>query len=125
MSAVLSACAPSRCLLPGQVPQQQTTLYFGLARPDGGQVSDAQWRDFVARTVTPRFPDGLTEMPADGQWRDRVSRHIGREPTRMLLLITPSTPDLPQRLQEIRSIYRLRFGQQSVGVVTQEICAGF
>jgi hypothetical protein len=36
------------------------TLYFGRSRPDGGTVSDEEWKIFLADIVTPRFPEGLT-----------------------------------------------------------------
>ena len=115
----------SSCLLPEQTPQKQIMLYFGLARPDGGIVSNRQWQDFVAGSVTPRFPDGLTEIDAQGQWRDRISNKIGREPSRILLLVTPATPDLALRIQAVRTLYRTRFGQQSVGAVSHDVCASF
>ena len=123
----LSACAapvPS-CLLPGQTRQLRITLYFGLDRPDGGQVSDAEWRGFVSEVVTPRFPDGLTVLDGQGQWRDRTRNRIGSEPSRMLLLTTPPVLDLAARVQAIRTLYRQRFDQQSVGVESLPVCAGF
>ncbi len=124
--AWLSGCsAGPACLLPDQDRQVQVTLYFGLTRPDGGIVDPAQWRDFVATVVTPRFPDGLTELDGHGQWRDRVSGRIGGEPSRMLLLTAPPAADLAARVQAIRSAYRQRFAQQSVGVETRPVCAGF
>ena len=113
------------CLLPDQSTREQVTLYFGLTRPDGGAVGDAQWRDFMAREVTPRFADGLTEIEAEGQWRDRVSDRIGREPSRILVLVAARSEDLGGRVQAIRTLYRQRFAQQSVGIVTQAVCAGF
>ena len=42
-------------------------LYFGLAKGDGSLVSEAEWDAFLADTVTPRFPDGLTVYDARGQ----------------------------------------------------------
>ena len=39
---------------------------------------DAAWDAFLADTVTPRFPDGLTVLDARGQWRDSEGL-IGKE----------------------------------------------
>ena len=43
-------------------------LFFGLGTPDG-IVSDDAWVRFLAEIVTPRFPNGLTVVDANGQWR--------------------------------------------------------
>jgi len=127
---LVSGCASApwqeaACPLPGETRQLRVELYFGLDRPRGPALSEAEWRDFVAREVTPRFPDGLSELDMGGQWRDRVSGRIGREPSRLLLLITPPAPDLAARIEAIRSTYRRRFDQQSVGVSSAPVCAGF
>src|SRR5262245_53088135 len=42
----------------GSLRFARTELYFGTARPDGA-VSEAEFREFLDRVVTPRFPDGL------------------------------------------------------------------
>ena len=46
----------------------RTELYFGTAKPDG-VVTEAEFRRFIDRQVTPKFPDGLTILTADGQFR--------------------------------------------------------
>jgi hypothetical protein len=43
---------------------QQTTLYFGLNRPAGAQITSNEWQQFVDQDVTPRFRDGLTVFDA-------------------------------------------------------------
>src|SRR5579872_2119619 len=48
-----------------------TKLYFGLGlidRPEQG-VSEADWRGFLDREVTPRFPNGLSVLDVYGQWQ--------------------------------------------------------
>lgn len=55
-------------------------LYFGRAISEGGEVSEADWDEFIAEIVTPRFPDGLTFWRADGQYQD-ASGIIIREPS--------------------------------------------
>ncbi len=132
MLLALSACAgtppvsaPAACPLAGQTRQVRIELYFGLTRPHGGAITPSEWREFVSREVTPRFPDGLSEIAADGQWRDRVSDRIGREASRILLLVAPDTPDVTARVGELRMLYRRMFDQQAVGVVSMPVCAGF
>ena len=41
-------------------------LFFGRSTIEGGEVSDEAWAAFLADTVTPRFPDGLTVLDAAG-----------------------------------------------------------
>ncbi len=95
-------------------------LFFGRSG-----VTDIAWADFLARVVTPRFPDGLTAWDARGQWRDPASGQIGRETSTVLLLIAPKADDLDQRLDEVRDAYKARYKQTSVGLVTQSVCAAF
>jgi hypothetical protein len=48
-----------------------THLYFGLGpidAPDKG-VSEAAWRAFLDKEVTPRFPSGLSVLDVYGQWQ--------------------------------------------------------
>ena len=91
----------------------RSELLFGRARPNGTVVSDEEWRAFVDQEVTPRFPDGLTILEATGQYRNRAGRLI-QEPTKVLLIVHP--PDARSRaaIDEIRALYRKRFDQESV-----------
>ncbi len=120
-----TASSLTACPFAGGTAQVRIELYFGLTRPRGPDITRAEWRDFVSREVTQRFPDGLTEIEAGGQWRDRVSNRISREPSRILLLVAPASPGLAARVAEISTHYRTRFDQQAVGVVSMPVCAGF
>ncbi|MBV9833354.1 MAG: DUF3574 domain-containing protein, partial [Alphaproteobacteria bacterium] len=60
--------APSACRAPLKA-MTQVDLYFGRNIPGGGEVSDAQWRQFLDEVVTPRFPDGLSVLDVYGQWK--------------------------------------------------------
>ncbi len=46
----------------------QTTLWFGLSKPQGGTVSSLDWMNFIDTEVTPRFKQGLSVYDAKGQW---------------------------------------------------------
>ncbi len=91
----------------------QTTLYLGGSRPDGSTVSEAEWDKFLAEVVTPRFPDGLTVLAGRGQWRDGAGK-IVREPTRLLIILHPATPETETKLAEVCRLYKERFGQEAV-----------
>lgn len=94
----------------------QTTLYFGLGLKGGGEVDEAEWRHFLADTVSPRFPDGLTVIPAMGQWRDPKTKdaEIVSESTKIVVIVHPQTPAAAQAIVEIRQIYVKRFRQDAV-----------
>lgn len=104
----------------------EVSLLFGLTRPDGRPITDAEWQAFLRRAVTPRFPDGLSVFQAGGQWRDRASQQVTTEPSRIVWIATrPDAPDLTTRLDAIRAEYRHDFQQQSVGLVIRTGCQAF
>ena len=94
----------------------ETSLYFGLALENGGEVSEEAWRVFLAREVTPRFPDGFTVADAYGQWRDPSLADAPsiREKTKLLIIVHPGTEETDAAITEIKSLYKSRFGQKSV-----------
>ena len=59
-------------------------LFFGLHDSAGNRVSEAEWDAFVADTVTPRFPAGLTIIDVNGQWQE-PNGNIQREETKLLM----------------------------------------
>ncbi len=64
--------------------------------------------------VTPRFPDGLTELTGQGQFRDSTGA-IVRERSHLLVLLYPRTDTAAHReIQEIRDAYEKAFDQESV-----------
>lgn len=94
----------------------ETKLYFGLGIPGGGRVGERQWMRFLAETVTPRFPDGLTVLSGTGQWRDPKgqSAKVMSEPSRIVIIVHPETAATAKAIAEIRQTYVKRFRQQSV-----------
>jgi len=99
---------------PAGTTMTATRLYFGMSIQGGGTVGEADWRDFLAREVTPRFPDGLTVLPARGQWRDPHSGRILREQTRVLLLLHKNSDKALNAIAAIIARYKIRFRQRSV-----------
>ena len=37
----------------------RSELYFGLQKPDGTSVNDAEWQDFLDKSISSRFPAGF------------------------------------------------------------------
>jgi hypothetical protein len=104
-------------------PMKSALLYFGATGP-AGQVSEQAWQSFLADTVTPRFPEGLSVWSASGQWRSSAGE-INREDSRILNIVHPGGPSQERSLQEIVSAYKSRFRQESVLRVESPVCAGF
>src|SRR5579885_2650434 len=105
-----AACAPR--ILRTQPTLVQDTLYFGTTTPQGA-VKPTQWDAFLRREVTPRFPDGLTVWDAKGQWRN-AKGFIGKEPTKVLLIIHVDSPAEDKAVQAVIEAYKKEFGQESV-----------
>ena len=99
-------------------------LFFGLSQSDGGTISEEQWREFLADTVTPRFPDGLTVISGNGQWRDS-SGEILREGSKLLIIYAPPGEDGRRAIDEISEAYERRFDQESVLRVIGSACVSF
>jgi hypothetical protein len=113
-SVLPGCCHPHAAALPADaVAMVRTELYFGLSRPDGGVVTDEQWREFLNSTVTPLFPQGLTVVEASGQWREESGR-IAREPSRVLVLLHAATAEDNEKIERVRAAYKAKFAQEAV-----------
>ena len=108
-----------------QRPGQIAELLFGRDIADHLGVSEGAWRRFVARDITPRFPDGLTITNATGQWRNPASGRMVREPSKRVEIVLPDHADDEARLDAIVDAYKRRFRQHSVGVIVQSVCVSF
>jgi hypothetical protein len=103
------------------VAQLRTTLYFGMARPQGS-VSELDWQMFLRDEVTTRFPEGLTAWEAEGQWRDKTG-DVDHERSKVLLLVHADTEAAQRAVQTVITRYRQLFDQQSVLWETARVCA--
>lgn len=122
LALLLSACGTDACP-PGFGPAAIATAYFGLGRPGGRPtVTEAEWDAFLADTVTPAFPDGLTVHAADGQWRQDGA--VVKEPARVLHLVLPRTSAAAAaaRLAPITTAWRDRAQQESVLITLLPSC---
>ena len=104
-------------------PALEIDLYFGRDKQAGGEVSEAEWAAFLADTVTPRFPGGLSVLNVEGQAREPSGR-IVRERTKLLVVVVFDAPAHQARVREIIEAYGIRFGQHGVFQTENAVCAG-
>ena len=115
--ALAGCAAPPASLSPNSPcgPLVVERIYFGMNYA-AGTVGEAEWRAFVGRSITPRFPDGLTIYEATGQWRDAKGQ-IVREPTRVVEIMHPEGATAARYIAEIAAAYKRDYGQESVLIV--------
>ncbi|MFO1158356.1 MAG: DUF3574 domain-containing protein [Reyranellaceae bacterium] len=104
-------------------PAVSVELYFGRGKPDGGEVSDAEWEDFLGTVVTQRFPDGLSVNDITGQNRGPSGRIVSERSKRLHIVVFDAPAHLPL-IEEIIAIYRHRFRQDAVMRTERSLCAG-
>jgi len=104
-------------------PFARTELFFGLSRP-GGRITERQFDHFVDAVVTPRFPDGLTLLSAQGQFR-LADGEIVEERSKQLILLHGGEEVDSKEIEEIRSAYIDQFDQQSVLRTDETSCVSF
>ena len=93
---------------------QRTELYFGTEKPDGTEVTATEFAEFVNKTITPAFPDGLTELDGHGQWKNDDGT-IEKETSHEVILLYPITDRTASgKIEKIRTAYKNQFQQESV-----------
>jgi Protein of unknown function (DUF3574) len=102
----------------------RTELFFGLRKPNGKEVNNAEFKQFLDRQVTPRFPDGFTVMSGQGQFKDGRGS-ILQERSKLLILLYPIAVSSNQQIEQIRTAYIKAFQQQSVLRADNLSCAAF
>jgi hypothetical protein len=124
LAASTTGCATTGCPA-GLTRMTAVDLFFGRNIARRGEVSQAQWADFLARTLTPRFPDGFTVFDTHGQWMDPRTGTIERESSWVVRAVLPARIDFSAATDQVTSAYRQRFSQQSVGITVTPVCAHF
>ena len=99
-------------------------LFMGRSTGDGSIVEDMGWDSFLADTVTPRFPDGLTVLDANGQWRNSGGM-VEKEQTKALIILAPPGDEAMRLIDEVSEEYKRRFDQESVLKVVEDACVSF
>jgi hypothetical protein len=98
-------------------------IYFGATKPDG-IVTKEQWAEFLKKSVTPRFPQGLTVWQASGQWRD-ASGKIMQEGSFILNIVHPDDKSSDEAVRSIIREYKAQFNQDAVLRTRSPVCASF
>ena len=102
----------------GSTDVARVELYLGA-----GKATRRDWSAFLARVVTPRFPDGFTSLDGRGQWRRPGG--LSRERTHVLVIFYRRDGTSDARIEAIRSAYRRVFAQTSVLRADAAACVGF
>jgi hypothetical protein len=110
--------------IPASKPFARTELFLGLSKPNGVEVNNAEFQQFLDREVTPRFPDGFTVISGQGQFKD-ASGVILKERSKLLILLYPISATSTQQIEQIRKAYVTAFQQQSVLRTDNLSCASF
>ncbi|MFB9931218.1 DUF3574 domain-containing protein [Amycolatopsis halotolerans] len=92
---------------------KRTELYFGTSKP-GGEVTEKEFADFSAKDITPRFPDGFTQLEGTGQWRSGGGAVVREHSIVLVVLYPPTNQHANADLEQIRTDYKHLFDQESV-----------
>ena len=129
LALALAACADievstSECEDGGEL-WHEYRLFMGRGSGGAEVVGDEDWAAFLADTITPRFPDGLSVIDVGGQGAN-ADGTIERERTKMLLVLAPPSDDTAlNRMNEIGAQYKQRFNQNAVLRVITPACVAF
>lgn len=98
----------------------ETKLFFGLGLADHPEqgISETEWRAFLDKSVTPRFPDGLSVVDLYGQWQGKNETAPERLHTKMLLILYRDNAENRAKIDAIRAAWKQKTGDQSVLRVT-------
>jgi hypothetical protein len=105
----------------------ETKLYFGLGPADNLQqgISETEWRKFLDREVTPRFPAGLSVVDAYGQWQGKDEHAAERLRSKMLVIDYPDSEENRAKIEAIRTAWKRKTGDQSVMRATEPVDVSF
>ena len=122
LALVLAGCAaaPPLACAPDERAGEVAQLFFGRNVGDEIGVSAADFGAFLDAEVTPRFPDGLTQVAASGRWRG-ADGEVRREPSFLVVIAAEGRVDR-ERLGEVREAYRRTFSQDAVLQLTSPAC---
>jgi hypothetical protein len=125
------AAAPTLTGDPAHPGQTQgwvdTRLYFGLGLADHPEqgISEANWRAFLDKEVTPRFPAGLSVLDVYGQWQGKEQTEPKRLRSKMLIIYYADNAENRAKIDAIRAAWKQKTGDQSVLRVTGPVDVSF
>lgn len=94
----------------------EVSLTFGRRKPDGREVTFAQWEGFVRSEVVPRFPEGFSVIDVEGGWYDAKSGRTIEERSKRLSVVLDVSPDNVdlQPWRDLAARYKGLFQQEAV-----------
>jgi hypothetical protein len=122
-AAMPSAACPAGLGQPMQV--FVFDLFFGRAIAGRNDLTENEWQGFLDDTVTVNLPDGYTVMDASGAWMNPITHKTIKEPSNVILVALPDSPDSLEAVNRIRTAYQVRFHQQLVGMTVTPACGSF
>src|SRR4051812_18339095 len=121
-SALLAVVSQTAMAQQCQLPQKSMNvaeLMFGRNIGERFAVTEKRWSQFLAKEITPRFPNGLSVVDASGQWLDADTKRIVHERSKLVMIVLDGSAEAQQKLDEIVIAYKSRFRQQAVGVIVR------
>ncbi len=125
MLLLLSGCGAPVCQPGAGEAMRVFTLYFGRSVAGRAAVSEAEWRAFRDRVITPALPNGYTVLDGQGAWMNPRSHTTIAEATKILVVALPDAADDLSVINRIRSAWQHRFHQYVVGMTVQTGCGAF
>ncbi len=86
------------------------------------EVSQADWRAFVAREVEPRFPGSLT---ADHVYADAARSPFAQVPAHTVLVLLTGADRERDGVHAIRDAWREQFHDAKADIIEAPACVGF
>lgn len=127
LTAILLLLAATGCrthLPPSAERFYKTELYFGAEKPDGTEVSSAEWGVFRDEVITPRFRAGFTVLEGYGQWLHE-SGAVQQETSKVVVFLYQKPKPAEAHIEAIRRLYCERFDQEAVIRVDERVYVSF
>lgn len=103
----------------------ETSLYFGLSKPDGSMISEKEWSSFKEEYISKILKEGSTVIRVTGNWKDTATGKLISEPSCLVIYYYKHSPAVSKQIDSLRYWYKTLFQQQSVLRVDKKVKAGF
>ena len=101
----------------------ETDLYFGQSKPDGGMITETEWKGFKEEHISKVFKEGSTVLNGAGSWYDPVSHNLITEPTYVVIYFYKKSSAKSVQIDSLISRYKTMFQQQAVLRVDKKVKA--
>lgn len=103
----------------------ETNLYFGQSKPNGGIVTEKEWKQFMETHISKVFKEGSTVINVSGNWYDTAAHQLITEPTYRVTYYHPQSKKISQQIDSLRIFYKKHFSQQSVLRTSRKLHVSF